>query len=123
MEKDIFKEVAENLVMVLPEKWEKVCLYCYISDYTYQFSFHVKIGGKYIQCFNLEEVYGISEESVLECFDKLHDILLPDYEEKKFFVMTYILENSGKFTTEYEYNDYTKTSIAYIMDWEKKYLV
>lgn len=123
MEKDIFKEIAENIVTVLPENWEKVCLYCYMAEYEYEFFFYVKMNGNYIQCFELEKDYGISEESVLECFDKLHDILLPDYEEKKFYVMTYILESSGKFVTEYEYNDYTETSIAYIMDWEKKYLV
>ena len=123
MEKDIFKEVAENLVMVLPEKWEKVCLYCHISDYTYQFSFLVKMNGNYIQCFELEKDYGISEEDVLDCFDKLYSIALPDYEEKKFMVMTYILESSGKFVTEYDYNDCTEDPIAYKWDWEKKYLV
>lgn len=123
MEKDIFKEIAENLVTVLPENWEKVCLYCHMAKGLYDFFFHVKIDGKYIQCFNLEEAYGITEDEVSKCFNKLNNLLKPDYEEKKFYVMTYILESSGKFTTEYEYNDYTKTSIAYIRDWKKKYLV
>lgn len=123
MEKDIYKEIAENLVTVLPENWEKVCLYCYMADYAYQFSFHVKIDGKYIQCFNLKEVYGISEKDVLECFKKLNSVIRPDYEEKKFYVMTYILESSGNFVTEYEYNDYTETSLAYKREWKKKYLV
>ena len=123
MEKDIFKEIAENLVTVLPENWEKVCLYCHISEYTYQFSFHVKIDGKYIQCFNLEETYGITEDEVSECFEKLHTLLKPDYEEKKFMVMTYILESSGKFVTEYDYNDCTEHPIAYKQEWKKKYLV
>lgn len=123
MEKDLFKELAENLVTVLPENWEKVCLHCYMAEYEYEFFFYVKMNGIYIQCFNLEEGYGISEESVLECFDNLHDILLTDYEEKKFRVMTYILESSGKFATEYDYSDSVEDPIAYKLDWKKKYLV
>jgi len=123
MEKDIFKEIAENLVTVLPENWEKVCLYCHMAKGLYDFFFHVKIEGKYIQCFNLEETYGITEDEVTECFDKLNTLLKPDYEEKKFMVMTYILESSGKFVTEYDYNDCTEDSIEYKQNWKKKYLV
>ena len=123
MEKDLFKEIAENLVTVLPENWEKVCLYCHMAKGLYMIFFDVKINGMYIHCYELEKSHGITRQEFRDCFEKLASLIRPDYEEKKFMVMTYILESSGKFVTEYDYNDCTEHPIEYVENWEKKYLV
>lgn len=119
---NIYKEIAKNLVTVLPENWEKVCLYCQLTKDSYEFFFHVKVDGNYIQNFDLEKSYKITRKEIRDCFKNLYTILRPDYETKNYYVMTFILANSGKFTTEYEYTDYSEKSLEYKKTWKEKYL-
>lgn len=122
MDNTIYNEITKNLVTVLPENWDKVCLYCQITNDSYEFFFHVKVEGNYIQSFDLEKSYKISRKELRECFKKLNDVVKPEYEEKKFYVMTFILEKNGKFSTEYEYTDYSERSLDYKKSWKEKYL-
>ena len=98
MENVIFNDITKNLVTVLPENWEKVCLYCQITNDSYEFFFHVKVDGIYIQSFDLEKSYKISRKELRD------------------------LEKNGKFSTEYEYTDYSENSLEYKKAWKEKYL-
>lgn len=118
----IYNEITEKLVQVLPEGWEKVCLYCQLTDSTYEFFFHVKVGGKYIQCYDLEKSYKITRAELRDCFKQLYSILKPDYINNHFYVMTFILDRAGKFKTEYEYKDFSEVSLEYKKTWKEKYL-
>lgn len=122
MNKDMYKEIAEQLLPVLPNEWEDVKLYSQITNSSYEFFFHVKVNGTYIQCFNLDKKYSISKNSLREVFKKLYGIIKPDYDEKKWFAMTYSLSNSGKFNVDYEYTDYTEKTLEYKELWKAKYL-
>lgn len=119
---NIYKEIAKNLVTVLPENWEKVCLYCQLTKDSYEFFFHVKVDGNYIQNFDLEKSYKITRKEIRDCFKNLNTVLRSDYESKNYYVMTFILTNNGKFTTEYEYTDYSEKSLEYKKNWKEKYL-
>ncbi|MCI6954319.1 MAG: antitoxin YezG family protein [Spirochaetia bacterium] len=119
---NIYEEIAKNLVTVLPENWEKVCLYCQLTKNSYEFFFYVKVDGNYIQNFDLEKSYKITRKEIRDCFKNLNTILRPDYEAKSYYVMTFILANNGKFTTEYEYKDYSEKSLEYKKTWKEKYL-
>lgn len=122
MYNDIYLAVAEELVTVLPEKWEKVMLYSQITDDSYEFFFYVQVGEQFIQCYELEQEFGIPRKEIRKCFSKLNDILKSDYKEKKWYVLTYLLDKNGKFTTEYEYTDYSENSLDYKKQWKVKYL-
>lgn len=119
---NIYKEIAKNLVTVLPENWEKVCLYCQLTKDSYEFFFYVKVDGNYIQNFDLEKTYKITRKEIRDCFKNLNTVLRSDYESKNYYVMTFILANNGKFTTEYEYTDYSEKSLEYKKNWKEKYL-
>lgn len=123
MEKEMYKSITENLVKCLPDGWEKVCTYIQVSKNSYEVFFHVKIGGKYIQCFNLEKDFGIKRNTLRESFKSIAQSSKDDQAEKKWYVMTFLLSADGKFSVEYEYTDYSETSLDYMSQWKNKYLV
>ena len=97
-------------------------MYAQISKDSCEFFFHVKIGVKYINCFDLEKSYGISRKELREKFKELHVLLSPDQKEKNWYVLTFILNSDGKFSVEYEYTDYSENSLDYQRIWKEKYL-
>ena len=117
----IYEKIIDELTAILPEKWEKVCLYSHVREDTYEFFFYVKLDGKYIQYVELEDLCGVSKEEIRGVFDKLYDILLPDFMENAWNVLTYIVTNDGKYNVEYDYDD-IDNSIVYQENWEEKYL-
>ena len=122
MENNVYTELGKNIIAVLPKNWERVCLYAQISTDSCEFFFHVKIGDKYIYCFDLEKSYGISRKELREKFKELHGLLSPDQKEKNWYVLTFILNSDGKFSVEYEYTDYSENSLDYQRIWKEKYL-
>lgn len=122
MTNDLYKEIAENLLDSLPKNWEDVKLYAQLTKSSYEFFFYVKVNGSYIQCFELEKSYLITRKQLRDTFKKLYSIVKPDFEEKKWFAMTFSLTNEGKFNVEYEYTDYTENTLEYKKLWKSKYL-
>lgn len=122
MTNDIYKSVAENLLNVLPKEWDNVKLYAQLTKSSYEFFFYVKLNGSYIQCFELEKSYKITKNQLRDTFKKLYLILKPDFEEKKWFAMTFSLTNAGKFNVDYEYTDYSEKTLEYKEQWKAKYL-
>lgn len=122
MTNDLYKEIAENLLDSLPKNWEDVKLYAQLTKSSYEFFFYVKVNGSYIQCFELEKSYLITRKQLRDTFKKLYSIVKPDFEEKKWFAMTFSLTNEGKFNVEYEYTDYTENTLEYKKQWKSKYL-
>lgn len=122
MENNVYTELGKNIIAVLPKNWERVCLYAQISKDSCELFFHVKIGDKYIYCFDLEKSYGISRKELREKFKELQGLLSPDQKEKNWYVLTFILNSDGKFSVEYEYTDYSENSLDYQRIWKEKYL-
>lgn len=123
MEKEMLQSISKSLMNCLPEKWEKVCVYIQETESSYDIFFHVKVNGVYIQCFNLEKDYGVTRKELRSAFKEIAETVKNDQNEKKWYVMTFLLSNDGKFSIEYEYNDYSDNSIAYKNQWKDKYLV
>ena len=117
----VYEKIIDELTAILPEKWEKVCLYAHVREDTYGFFFYVKLDGKFIQYIELEKQYGVSKEEVRGVFDKLYEILLPDFMENAWNVLTYIVTNEGKYNVEYDYEDFDDI-ISYRKAWKEKYL-
>ena len=119
------QSIANELVKVLPAKWEKVCLYSQITKSNYEFFYHVYVDKRWIQCYqpDIYEKYGISEAEISKVFDKLYEIMLPDQCSKNWYVATLSLDKSGKVKLDYEYKDYSKTSFKYKKMWKEKFLI
>ena len=119
----IFSKVGLSLTNVLPKDWEKALLFAQITDGSYELFYYAKVKGAYYSNFDLEKTEcGISRKEVRECFRNIYGILLPDYHEKGWYAMTYILSKSGEFTVDYEYTDYSEDSLSYKKIWKEKYL-
>lgn len=119
----IFSKVGAALVNVLPKDWEKVLLFSQITDGSFELFYYVKLYGKYYRNFDIENSeFGISRKEVCDCFRHIYTILLPDYHEKGWYAMTFILSKSGEFTVEYEYTDYSEDSLSYKKIWKEKYI-
>ena len=119
----IFSKVGLTLVGVLPKDWERALLFAQITDGSYELFYYVKVKGAYYSNFDLEKTeFDISRKEVRECFKSIYDTLLPDYHEKGWYAMTYILSKSGEFTVDYEYTDYSEDSLSYKKIWKEKYL-
>ena len=113
----IYSQITDKLVTVLPTNWEKVHLYAQITDDAYEFFFYVFVNGKYTQCFDLG-----NDDEILDAFDELNDIMLPDWQEKKWSVCTFSLDNAGHFNADYDYEPLPDEIMDYKAKWEKKYL-
>lgn len=114
----LYSKITEMLVPVLPNNWEKVHLYSHITEDVYEFFFYVLVNDKYIQCFDLE-----NEDDILNVFDELNDLMLPDWKEKKWSTCTFSLDNNGHVNVDYDYSELPEDIISYKENWEKKYLI
>ena len=123
MTNELYNKIAENLLDVLPKNCDDVKLYAQLTKTSYEFFFYVKVNGTYIQCFELEKSYSITRKQLREKFKILYSIVKPDFEEKKWFAMTFSLTNAGKFNVDYEYSDYTENTLEYKELWKAKYLM
>ena len=117
MTNKMYQEIADGIVPVLPNGWDKVCLYAQFAEGTYEFLFYVMQNGQYTYCFDLGR-----DEEVLDAFDRLYDVMLPDWQEKKWSVCTILLENGGKCSIDYDYSIFPEDGMAYKQQWEEKYL-
>lgn len=119
----IYSKVGLTLFNVLPNGWEKAILYAQMTESSYELFYYAKVNGEFVINFDLEkEGLGVDRQEVRKCFREIYEILLPDYREKHWYAMTYILSKSGEFTVDYEYTDYSEDSLSYKKIWKKKYL-
>lgn len=116
---NIVNEIAE----LLPQNWGKVVMYSQITQNSYEIFFYVKYGGKYKSVYNLEEETALSKREIRSAFKKVYELLLPDQIEKKWFCMTFILNNEGSFRVEYDYEDHSTNTFSYKSLWKSKYLI
>lgn len=120
-EESIYEKIKDVVSAILPENWEKLCLYSYVRDDNYEFFFYVKVGERYYQYIELEDEFDIALEEIRKVFDELYKILLPDFMEKAWNILTYVLSNDGTFNVEYDYDE-IEDRIEYRKMWKEKYL-
>lgn len=118
----MYNKIANLLVTVLPDEWKNVAMYAHVKEDMYEIFFFVKKDGNYYNCFKLEKEFGISRKSIMACFDKIYEIILPDYMEKKWYCATVELSNDGKFVMEYCYDDHSEDEEQFKTIWKSKYL-
>lgn len=119
---DMYNKIAQSLYKVLPDEWEDLILYSHVGKDVYEIFFYVQVEGKYVSCFSMDRLYGISRKDVISSFDEIFDVLYPDYEDKNWFCATVKLNNQGDMMMFYDYNDDNIEENQYREEWKKKYL-
>ncbi len=124
MEKIDFTNIFGILQDIVPNEWNKIVFYAQYSQGSYSMKYYVDLGNsEYIDCYNLN---GISRSEIIRSFMKI-DLELSKVrnglkDEKKWSVLTFQVDNSGKFRAEYEYRDVSENTIQYFEEWKNKYL-
>ena len=93
----------------------------YFED-SYTMKYYVLNNGKYRDCFDISD-----EDSLIEAFDSIDKILNPLRislpTNKKWNVLTMIVDNNGNMKSEFEYNDISDKSVEYFKNWKDKFLI
>lgn len=123
MNNEMFQDIFYKLQDGIPESWDKVILYVAYFEGSYTMKYFVRENkGEYVDCYNLE---GMSNSKLIKLFMALDKIIDPEREalgEKKWSVMTLVVDSEGNFNTDFDYKDISTDSLTYEEKWEKKYL-
>ena len=119
-----YTQIYELLQNTISVKWERILFYAVLSSGTYVMKYYVDSGNnQFVDCYSLEN----SDRSVIrKAFMSIYRILqsyrdnLP--EEKRWSVITLIINSDGKFKADYDYADISDSFQAKINAWERKYL-
>ena len=123
--KDIpYQSIFNILQEVLPENWRKVVFYAEYAQSSYSMKYYVKVSdGNYTDCFQLN---GIPKRKVINAFaniDKQIMSVRKDLNKKDLWsVMTLIVDTSGGFKADFEYDDILDDQMSFIRKWKEKYL-
>lgn len=117
------EDIANLLLDVIPQEWERTIFFCEISKYSYLYKYWIqKEDGEIIDCYNVD----ISESDIDTAFDEVDDIVRPEWEKltdnEKWTNFTFIFDEEGQFTIDYDYTDLTECKYEYRILWEYKYL-
>ena len=122
----LFHEIATQLQTVLPQDWEKVCLFAEVTENSYQLFYYVFVKGQHraVQCYNLTKEYQISEGDIDAVFALLAKLLRTSKAENQqtWAIFTFVLSPDGTFHADYDYDDHSENMFAYKQEWKKKYL-
>lgn len=118
-----YEKLFDELMNVVPAEWDRIVLYVEYTAASYCFKYFVKIGNRYIDCFDLK---GVNEDMLIKEFMKFDEIIRPSRTglsgKNKWSVMTIMLQNDGNFNTEFDYTDISENSVEYFQKWKEKYL-
>ena len=117
----MFQGVYNLISEHLPENWDKLAVYYAISGSMFEFKYYVDSGKGYVDYNNLKEY---DENNFYKLTIDVHSFIkqtrnnLP--ENKRWSVFTMFISSSGKFETNFSYDDISKTYIEYRNNWEKE---
>lgn len=136
----IYSKIQKQLFYMIPEKWEKICLYASIMEQvnnlqTGEMFFYYYPTGLLkknpINVYEIPNKFNIDEKEYMKLVDKLYSIITElreafkeSKEEKMWTNLTITIENL-KFNVEYSYEDLTGskyTSYDRHIIWKCKYL-
>lgn len=118
----LFQMIFDEIANFLPDKWEKIVVYLEQGIDYYSYSFYVKINGKYIKCYDLEN---ISDDDIFTAFENIDEALSQEWEKETepWSNMTMLVDNSGNMKTYFDYTDLSEGNLEYKKIWENRYLV
>jgi len=127
----LYQEIANILVNIVPEEWKKILLYAeyregYKKVYFYYFP---ETGDKPIYSLDIVDLFTIDEDELEELEDELYKCFsrlweeFKEQEQERWTNLTFILENTGKMKINYGYENLSEISPVEKQDkWEAEYL-
>lgn len=128
---DLYQRAAEILNNLIPVPWKKIYLYAEVSDDSRQVFFYFYPEEKNVPIYSLDIIdkYNVEEQYFEELEDELYDVFTELWDvferqkQEKWTNLTFILDNSGEFNIDYNYNDLAEAdSYEQQIIWEYKYL-
>ena len=119
----IYQYIFDEISLYLPKAWDRLVVYLEYGEASYSISFYIKASGRYIKCYDLENV---SEEDLYLLFKRINkevSELRDGINGEKWSNMTMVVEHTGKMHVDFDYIDLTEKAYQYSKDWKKKYLV
>nr|WP_240456729.1 immunity protein YezG family protein [Virgibacillus halodenitrificans] len=127
----IYQEIANTLVNIVPEEWEKIILYAeYREGYKKMFFYYfTQSTKKPVYSLDITDLFNISEDDYDELENQLYNCFTKLWEEFKiqeqeqWTNLTFILYSSGKMKIDYSYEDVSELSpIEKQEKWEADHL-
>lgn len=109
--------IYDELSKYLPDLWERLVVYLEHGEYSYAYSFYVKEQGKYVKCFDIED---ISEEELYKSFVTIEKEISDEGSRQKgelWSNMTMVVESNGKMKTDFDYTDLSIGNYRYKKKW------
>ena len=124
MNNEIFQKIYDMLADILPVNWAKVIYRADYAEGSYGMKYYAAgDDGKFIDCYSLPNV---SRPQSIKAFRDINNFLSPVRanlpEKDRWSVLTMTINADGSFKTDFDYTDISEASIAYMEEWEKKYL-
>lgn len=127
----IYQKVANILVEMIPEEWEKILLYAEVREgFSQVFFYYYPINQEQpvysldiVDMFNIDKpLHRKLKQELYDCFEELwNEFMVQDQE--LWTSLTYILDNMGKMKLNYGYEDISEISPDEKQDkWEAEYL-
>ncbi|WP_404349601.1 antitoxin YezG family protein [Sutcliffiella horikoshii] len=128
----IYQKVANILVEMIPEEWEKVLLYAEVREgFSQVFFYYYPINHKQqpVYSLNIVDSFNVEKSShkklkqeLYECFEDLwNEFKIQDQEQ--WTSLTYLLDNTGRMKLNYGYDDISEISPDEKQEkWEAEYL-
>ena len=120
MSEKIYQMIFDEVSNFLPSEWTQLVVYLEHGEEAYSYSFYVKVGGKYIKCFDL----GVSENKLFAAFARIEKKVSKERSklDKCWSNMTMIVDDEGNMKTAFDYTDLSRGNYQYKKSWKKKYL-
>lgn len=125
----IYQQVANTLVNIIPEEWNKIYLYAEFREGYKKvfFYYYPENGGGVVYSLDIIDSFNINEDE----FDELENELYSSFsrlweqfkEQEQWTSLTFILDNTGKMKINYGYEDISQLSPVEKQEkWEAEYL-
>ncbi|WP_259425108.1 antitoxin YezG family protein [Bacillus velezensis] len=117
---ELYQKIAEHLNEMIPSQWEKIVLYTEILDDSADiyFYFTTPNNSDYLFSHYIPEYFDVSEEIYDQLLIELQELFEELKEEFKlgnqdiWTNLTLKLENTGKFSIDYNYDDVLSSELA-----------
>ncbi len=127
----IYSKIAKKIVQMIPEEWARVFVYGEILEDVQKgfFYYLTKDGNQPIYSYYIPKLFGVPKEKYGEQREEFLNSLQELWEvfkrsaEPVWTSMTMILESTGKFKIDYDYEDLTEADDhERLIIWKYKYL-
>lgn len=128
---EMFTNIANELVEILPQNWAKCFFYTEITEKNYKSAFYMFFDDfeKPFHCNELLNL-GVSSEQIQNCFENIYKVLKPFWQlsakdkKTKWSNCTFILTCDGDFNLETDNTDLNSSEAlkTHRQNWKKKYL-